>query len=223
MTDVLGRSWQLGTIQLDAQMPARFGLTYMGADNQRAPGVRHPPGLLRLVRALHRDPDRALRRRVPALARARAGARAAGQRAAPRSARRGIVEQLARRRVSASRSTSATRRSASGSATPSSRRSRSWSSSASASPRPSLAVRARGEGQSTRSLDELLAELQAARRGNVGRLNSASWQAVRGPATLDACKVGAVPSPPEPAGLRGVQPSRTTRERCRCLSAAFVV
>jgi threonyl-tRNA synthetase len=37
MTDVLGRSWQLGTIQLDAQMPARFGLTYMGADN-----VEHP-------------------------------------------------------------------------------------------------------------------------------------------------------------------------------------
>ena len=33
LTDVLGRSWQLGTIQLDAQMPARFGLTYMGADN----------------------------------------------------------------------------------------------------------------------------------------------------------------------------------------------
>jgi threonyl-tRNA synthetase len=34
MTDVLGRSWQLGTIQLDAQMPARFDLTYMGADNR---------------------------------------------------------------------------------------------------------------------------------------------------------------------------------------------
>src|SRR4029453_8630780 len=34
MTDVLGRSWQLGTIQLDAQMPARFGLTYMSADNR---------------------------------------------------------------------------------------------------------------------------------------------------------------------------------------------
>ncbi len=33
MTDVLGRSWQMTTIQLDAQMPARFGLTYMGADN----------------------------------------------------------------------------------------------------------------------------------------------------------------------------------------------
>jgi len=37
MTDVLGRSWQLGTIQLDAQMPARFGLTYMGADNLEHP------------------------------------------------------------------------------------------------------------------------------------------------------------------------------------------
>ena len=36
-TDALGRSWQLGTIQLDRQMPARFGLTYMGADN-----VEHP-------------------------------------------------------------------------------------------------------------------------------------------------------------------------------------
>ncbi len=37
MTDGLGRSWQLGTIQLDAQMPARFGLTFMGADNQEHP------------------------------------------------------------------------------------------------------------------------------------------------------------------------------------------
>ncbi|HVU76660.1 MAG TPA: threonine--tRNA ligase [Gaiellaceae bacterium] len=34
MTDALGRSWQMGTIQLDAQMPQRFELRYMGADNQ---------------------------------------------------------------------------------------------------------------------------------------------------------------------------------------------
>src|SRR5207249_10836614 len=34
ISDSLGRPWQLGTIQLDAQMPARFGLTYMGADNR---------------------------------------------------------------------------------------------------------------------------------------------------------------------------------------------
>ena len=42
MTDVLGRSWQMGTIQLDAQMPARFGLSYMGADNlEHTPYVIH--------------------------------------------------------------------------------------------------------------------------------------------------------------------------------------
>jgi threonyl-tRNA synthetase len=33
VTDSLGRSWQLGTVQLDYSMPARFGLTYTGADN----------------------------------------------------------------------------------------------------------------------------------------------------------------------------------------------
>jgi len=37
VTDVLGRSWQLGTIQLDRQMPARFGLKYVGADNAEHP------------------------------------------------------------------------------------------------------------------------------------------------------------------------------------------
>jgi threonyl-tRNA synthetase len=34
VTDSLGRSWQLGTVQLDYSMPERFGLTYTGADNQ---------------------------------------------------------------------------------------------------------------------------------------------------------------------------------------------
>jgi threonyl-tRNA synthetase len=42
MEDVLGRSWQMGTIQLDSQMPKRFGLTYMGADNtEHTPYVIH--------------------------------------------------------------------------------------------------------------------------------------------------------------------------------------
>jgi threonyl-tRNA synthetase len=42
MTDVLGRSWQMGTIQLDYQMPVQFGLSYMGADNrEHAPVVIH--------------------------------------------------------------------------------------------------------------------------------------------------------------------------------------
>ncbi len=33
MDDALGRKWQMGTIQLDSQMPSRFGLTYVGTDN----------------------------------------------------------------------------------------------------------------------------------------------------------------------------------------------
>jgi threonyl-tRNA synthetase len=33
MTDSLGRSWQLGTVQLDYNLPERFGLEYTGADN----------------------------------------------------------------------------------------------------------------------------------------------------------------------------------------------
>ena len=33
MTDSLGRSWQLGTVQMDFQLPERFDLTYTGADN----------------------------------------------------------------------------------------------------------------------------------------------------------------------------------------------
>ncbi|MBA2296787.1 MAG: threonine--tRNA ligase [Actinobacteria bacterium] len=38
MQDALGRSWQMGTIQADSQMPRRFGLSYMGRDN-----VEHTP------------------------------------------------------------------------------------------------------------------------------------------------------------------------------------
>jgi len=39
--DVLKRSWQCGTIQLDFSMPSRFGLEYVGAD-----GERHTPVML---------------------------------------------------------------------------------------------------------------------------------------------------------------------------------
>ena len=39
--DVLKRSWQCGTIQLDFSMPERFGLNYIGADGQR-----HTPVML---------------------------------------------------------------------------------------------------------------------------------------------------------------------------------
>jgi threonyl-tRNA synthetase len=40
-TDSLGRSWQLGTVQLDLQMPKRFGLTYQGDDN-----AEHTPAMI---------------------------------------------------------------------------------------------------------------------------------------------------------------------------------
>jgi threonyl-tRNA synthetase len=32
--DCIGRSWQLGTVQVDYQLPQRFGLTFTGADNK---------------------------------------------------------------------------------------------------------------------------------------------------------------------------------------------
>jgi threonyl-tRNA synthetase len=42
LTDVLGRSWQMGTIQLDAQMPRRFGLVYATEENvEETPYVIH--------------------------------------------------------------------------------------------------------------------------------------------------------------------------------------
>ena len=35
VNDALGRQWQLGTIQVDYNLPERFDLTYIGADNQK--------------------------------------------------------------------------------------------------------------------------------------------------------------------------------------------
>jgi threonyl-tRNA synthetase len=42
VTDAIGRKWQCATIQLDYQMPQRFGLKYIGADNaEHTPVVIH--------------------------------------------------------------------------------------------------------------------------------------------------------------------------------------
>ena len=42
MTDSLGRSWQMGTIQLDSQQPERLNCRYIGADNaEHTPYVVH--------------------------------------------------------------------------------------------------------------------------------------------------------------------------------------
>jgi threonyl-tRNA synthetase len=41
MTDAIGRTWQMGTIQLDYQMPERFDITYTGEDN-----AEHRPAMI---------------------------------------------------------------------------------------------------------------------------------------------------------------------------------
>ena len=51
--DVLKRSWQCGTIQVDFSMPARFGLSYIGADGQKhTPVMLHRAGYGSLERFL---------------------------------------------------------------------------------------------------------------------------------------------------------------------------
>ena len=54
--DAIGRSWQLGTIQVDYNLPERFQLEYMGADNQK-----HRPVMI------HRAPFGSLERFVAVL------------------------------------------------------------------------------------------------------------------------------------------------------------
>ena len=44
LTDSIGRTWQCGTVQLDFQMPSKFGLTYVGEDGQK-----HTPSALHRV------------------------------------------------------------------------------------------------------------------------------------------------------------------------------
>ena len=41
MKDVLGREWQLGTVQVDYNLPERFDLTYTGSD-----GEKHRPVMI---------------------------------------------------------------------------------------------------------------------------------------------------------------------------------
>ena len=41
LRDAIGRTWQLGTIQLDCMMPGRLGAEYVGADS-----ARHVPAML---------------------------------------------------------------------------------------------------------------------------------------------------------------------------------
>ncbi len=157
ITDALARSWQLGTIQLDAQMPARFDLTYMGPDNREHPVfvvhraffgslerfigiiIEHFGGAFPLwlapvqVRVLavseqHREGAKAVADRIGA-----AGFRVdvdARDETLGKRIRDSELEKIPVVVVFGDRESEA-----------------------------ALAVRTRGEGQSTRSLDELLADL----------------------------------------------------------------
>ena len=69
-SDAIGRMWQGPTIQLDFNLPERFELEYTGAGQPAAPAGDDPPRHLRHAGAVHRQPDRALRR-----ARSRSGSR----------------------------------------------------------------------------------------------------------------------------------------------------
>jgi threonyl-tRNA synthetase len=158
MDDALGRSWQMGTIQADQQMPRRFGLTYMGADNaEHTPVVIHrallgslerfigilvehyagdfplwlAPVQLRLIPVgeSHREAVRSLRARI-----AEGGLRAyvdERDETLGKRIRDAELEKLPYVVVYGDRESDG-----------------------------SLAVRERGGGQSTKSLDEVLAELR---------------------------------------------------------------
>jgi threonyl-tRNA synthetase len=158
MTDVLGRSWQMGTIQLDSQMPARFGLTYVGEDN-----TEHTPYVI------HRALFGSLERFIGILIEHYAGAfplwlapvqvRVIPVGADHRPAAQALAEKLGEFRVEVDDSDDTV-----------GKRIRSaevekipyvvvWGDKES---EDAIAVRERGGEQSTKSLDELLAELRTA-------------------------------------------------------------
>ena len=78
--DVMGRTWQCATCQLDFAMPERLDIDYVGEDNQRHRPVMIHRTVLGQHRALPGHPHRALRRRPAGLAGAGAGERRAGGR-----------------------------------------------------------------------------------------------------------------------------------------------
>ena len=162
MSDSLGRSWQLGTVQLDLQMPKRFGLAYQGDDNaEHTPAMIHRALLGSLERFVgvyleHTGGDLPLFL-APEQVRDPAGRD-------PHLGRRGVAcRPAARRGVPRRRWTSARRRSAGGSATRSLRRCPTSSSGATAS-----------RSTPSRSGDGAVNSLQRARTRSCDELRSAA-------------------------------------------------
>ena len=127
-----------------------------GRGQRRAHAVRHPPRALRVPRALHGHPDRALRRRVPGLARSGAGADHPRGGRPPRGG--GRARPAARRVPGRGR-----RLRRDGRQADSQRGGREdpyvvvWGDKES---EDAIAVRTHGGDQSTKSLDELVAKLR---------------------------------------------------------------
>ena len=136
-----------GTVQLDYNLPERFGLTYTGADNAEHRPVMIHRALLGLLRALHRHPDRG---------HARASCRSGWRPCRRRSCRsptatttyaQAVAQAPRGRRPARDARRAHGVRSGARSATRSCRRCRSCSSSATARPRRrAVAVRRHGEG-----------------------------------------------------------------------------
>ena len=216
VTDALQRSWQLGTIQLDAQMPARFGLTYMGPDNQE-----HP------VFVVHRAFLGSFERFIGILIEHYAGAfpfwlapvqvRVLAVSEQHREAARGLASRIedAGYRVDVD-----DREETLGKRIRDSELEKIpyvivWGERESDE---ALAVRTRAEGQTTKSLSSLLDRARGARPA----LKRDSHAAPR-PATLSTCKVGAVTLTFGATGYRGFNRVERRGQRCRCLPAVFDV
>ena len=206
MRDTLGRSWQMGTIQADAQMPRRFGLTYMGPDN-----VEHVPVVI------HRALLGSLERFIGIIVEHYGGVFPFWL--APVQARLIPVGEDHRERRAASCAPGSRRRASAPTSTSATRRSGKRIRDAELEKIPftivygdresdeSLAVRERGGEQLTASLSELLERFRAEL------------------ATIERLKEGAdhCPSPSRATRPRGFNRAGWTRKTWPLLAAVFVV
>ena len=206
MSDAIGRTWQMGTIQ--ARLPDAPAVRphLHGRRQHRAHADGRPPRPARLAGAVHRHPHRALRGRVPLLARAGTGAADPGRRDPPRRRVQELRQRLAaegyRVDVDQREETLGKRiREAELEKIPFTIVYGDRESDA------SLAVRERGGGQSTLSLSELLERFRADL------------------ATIRVLKAGAdhCPSPSRAPSSRGFNRAGWTRKTWPLLAAVFVV
>ncbi len=190
VTDALGRSWQLGTCQLDFQMPERFDLTYQGEDN-----AEHRPVMIHraLLGSMERFAGILIEHhggRFPAWL---APVQAAVLPVADRNldyARR-VAARARRGRAAGRASTSARSRSGARSATPSSRRSPTcWSSATARRRRARSRVRSHDDG-------DLGAMRRGGRRASCGRRLGALYSAT----------MKGTPHPAAPLSARAACPS----------------